>query len=492
MARLKEVDEDDSQEIADRLRFVLSAWLTVPVLFDNEVLDTVMALGESEAVETRWGREIRASYDLACSAATAIQRIENPARIQVRETIRHLRVSGLTWRIYCHRSASTHFATIFQEEPLAADSFLYSVKDYREAKPFDALVKVGPLRSRGWGSVPDAILNAPRFEKLVQIVWAGCADEDDFGYDPLRALGAPAAQAADQRGISRASSWTRSVVQVGDSSFDSTASGPDLDELRFFYELARASEMRRAALVQIDDDDGILFLPHSQVATFDPSPNAEEPIGYKLPAETLTEGMFLIWPILGAADLGVLQAGEGHYSRIWKERLRNQFRHTPSELLRDLRAAGIDLRNLRSCVRQWCRPPSTVIHAPQQKHHFERLIRVLGIDHSVSEGSRALSRPWWEYAWGEIGHARGEAIQSGMQEHNIIDEQLFVILNDLLPDIQNHASSENVFQIEIPANRPLQGAVRFYPVRSVEEGFLVPDTILKTIYDLDSIEQWRA
>jgi len=79
-----------------------------------------------------------------------------------------------------------------------------------------------------------------------------------------------------------------------------------------------------------------------------------------------------------------------------------------------------------------------------------------------------------------------------MQEHEIIDEQLFVILHDLLPDIRSCAQTQDFFQVEIPADRPLQGAVRFYKVRSIEDGFLVPDTILKVICDLDTIEQWRV
>jgi hypothetical protein len=273
---------------------------------------------------------------------------------------------------------------------------------------------------------------------------------------------------------------------------DPGALGPDLDELRLFQELTRASEMRRATLVQIDEEDGILYPPHSQVATFDPMLNAEAPIGYRLPGETLTEGMFVMMRLLGTSDLGALQAGEGHYSRVWKECLRDKFRYTPSDLLGQLRAGGIELRNLRSCVKQWCKPPSTVIHAPQQRRHFEILIRVLGIDHDAPGGARTLRRPWWEYAWSEIGRARGEAIQTGMQEHEIIDEELFEILVDLLPEIRSQAAKEGIFQVEIPPDRPLRGAVRFYRVRSIEEGFLVPDTFLKVICDLDTIEQWRV
>ena len=494
VTRLSEGDEaTDSLEVADSLRMLLSEWLTVPICFDGAVLESVSALGDASTVETRWGREIRTAYDLAYTAASAIQRVENPVRTQLRDIIRQLRLQGRDWRIYCHRRARPHFESIFQDEPLGGDSFLHSVKDYREARPFEILIKMGPLRSKGWGSAPDAVLSAPRFGTLVQTVWAGCADEDDFGYDPVAVgisnLVSPSlTKGGNQNGIRPAISWTRSVIHIGGAD-----AGPELDELKVFRELTRASDMRRATLVQIDEEDGILYPPHSQVPTFDPILDAEEPIAHRLPGETLVEGMFVIWHTLGVADLGGLHAGEGHYSRIWKERLKDKFKYTPNDLLRRLREGGIELRNLRSCVRQWCRPASTVIHAPQQRRHFETVIKVLGIDHDATLPSpRSLRRPWWEYAWSEIGDARGEAIQSGQQEHEIIDEQLFLILRDLLPEIRHRAETQHFFQIEIPPDKPLQGAVRFYKVRSIDEGFLVPDTLLKVICDLDTLEQWRA
>ncbi len=496
VTRLSEGDDLDSQEIADNLRVLLSEWLTVPVRFDGTLLESLSALGPASMVEMRWGREVRTAYDLACSAASAIQQTENPARSQISEIVQQISLREVTWRIYCHRRARAHFESIFQDRPLTANSFLHSVKDYRESRPFDVLIKMGPLRSKGWGAAPDAILTAPRFETLAQIVWAGCSDEDDFGYDPVARIIKEIASRPTMNDASAvtspADSWGRSVIHIGDSP---SAAEPDieLDELKLFREITRAAEMRRATLVQVDEEDGILYPPHSQVPTFDPSSNSEEPITYRLPGETLAEGMFVIWPLLGAADLGGMHAGEGHYSRIWKERLREKFKYTPNDLLRRLREGCIELRNLRSCVRQWCRPASTVIHAPQQRRHFETLISALGIDHdSTVPTSRALRRPWWEYAWNEIGHTRGEAIQSGLQEHEIIDEQLFLILRDLLPEIRRGTEMQDLFQIEIPHDRPLQGAVRFYKVRSIEEGFLVPDTLLRVICDVDTIEQWRA
>lgn len=489
VVRLHEDGDDEAQETADRLRGLLSEWLTVPVPFDDSLLESVSALGDAEAIERRWGDEMRAAYADACAAERLLRNTENPARAEVRNAARQLQGLGTNWRIYCHRRARPHFESIFSDDPLPPDIFLHTVKDYRESAPFDVLAKVGPLRSKGWSSAPDAILSAPRFARLVQIVWSGCGDEDDFGYDPACITGAVAGAPASSG--SRAIHWTRDVIKVGNSA-DIAAATVDDDELRLFHALGRVVKVQRATLLEIDDEDGILYPPHSQVLSFDPTPHTDEPISYRLPSETLSEGMYLIWPLLGATDLGAVHAGEGRYSRIWKERLREEVRRAPDGLVRGLRAAGIELRNLPSCVRQWCRPPSTVIHAPQQRRHFEMLVRALGIDHDSASVTRTLRRPWWEYAWSEIAHTRGEAIQSGILEHEIINEQLVAILNELLSEIRYRAAAEAIFKLAIPDGRDLTGAVRLYRIRSMEDGFLVPDTMLKVICDLDTVEQWRA
>ena len=337
--RLAEEGDDESQDVADRLRRLLSEWLTVPVLFDESLFESISALGSADVVERRWGHEIRAAYDHACAAARLLQRTENPARTEVRAAMRDLRNRQSAWKIYCHRRARPHFESIFAGDPLPPEAFLHSVKDYRESEPFDVLTKVGPLRSKGWGSAPDAILSAPRFAKMLQIVWSGCGDEDDFGYDPAGiAGGGPGGGSggAPAFAASRVIAWTREVVRIGEAA--DFAAAADDDELKLFHALGRAAEVRRATLVEIDEEDGVLYPPHSQVSTFDPAPYADEAIGYRLPGETLAEGMFLIWPLLGAADLGALRAGEGRYSRIWKERLREEVRRAPDDL--DAKAAG--------------------------------------------------------------------------------------------------------------------------------------------------------
>jgi len=497
VARFNEEHEIESQEVADNLRMLLSGWLTMPIPFDGTISASLCFLGSAIEVEKRWGREVRVAYDIACSAALDMQREENPARTKLREIIGRLQAGAIDWRIYCHKRATEYYESLSPEVQLEPRTFLHSVKDYRETEPFEVLIKMGPLRPRGWGSIPDAVLTAPRFGTLVQIAWSGSADEDGFGFDPVCAdvgqVPAPGpSQPAESKSLSSRIAWKRTSSSIGPEVSDSGAEY-EYDELKYFHALSRGTEMHRATLVQIDEEDGILYPPHSQVPTFDPTPNVEAPFGYKLAGETLTEDMFVISPRLGEADLGGTKAGEGYYSRIWKECLRKKLQYTPNDLMRRLREGGIELRNLRSCIRQWSRPPSTVIHAPQLRRHFEILINALKIEEDINKSeSSHLKRPWWEYAWDEIGSARGEAIQTGKQEHEIIDEQLFAILGDLLPEIKDHARNETIFVLQIPPDKPLQGAVQFYRVLSIEEGFLAPDTFLKVIADLDAIEQWRV
>src|SRR5262249_44015943 len=97
-------------------------------------------------------------------------------------------VAGQVIKVFCHSRARAHFESLTNGSTaslLGPVTFLHSVRDYRLVDPFDILLKVGPLRSRGWGSCPDSLITAPRFRKFIQIVWSGCGDEEGFGYDPV-------------------------------------------------------------------------------------------------------------------------------------------------------------------------------------------------------------------------------------------------------------------------------------------------------------------
>jgi hypothetical protein len=518
---LKLCDSDDQEalSVSNQLRILLCEWLTVPVPFDRSLLCAVKdLLGSSEAVHARWGSDTGALYNMALRAAEDLPSLENPLREKIRAVIRELRSQGRSLKIYCHRRAQQHFQSLLappEDSLLSEGTFLHSLWDYCETEPFDILIKVGPLRIRGWGSAPDALLTAPRFGTLCQIVWSGCSDDPNFGYDPV----SPPTVAPTTAGTASVAplitrhgpiEWSTHVTRSGADNGAGTEYANEADELRIFRGTGQPFGKRPATLVQVDEKHGILYPPQSKVLSFDPNSTVREPISFRNPGETLVEGMYVITPHVGEVDLGGLQAEHGHYSQIWRELLEQEWCDDAEGLIKRLQAAGLKLVNLNAAIRHWCEPPGTVIHAPQLMKHFEILLRVLGVDRDVdnSLGQKRASL-FWQRAWNEVRRSRGEAIQTGFQEQELVEQQLLVTLKKLMPDIREkilatdecvikrpsfvHFKNETAtaFRLPLPVDSGIKGHFLFLKVYGIEEGFSAPETELKVIRELNLIDQWR-
>lgn len=497
IVKFAENGENDSKEISDRLRSLLSEWLTAPVRFDNTVLLALKEMGGPPVVESRWGRDIRSHYDDACRTAQELMGLENPVRATLTNVIRTLREKGRSFRIFCHRRSRDHFESLFPastDTALPENVFIHSVAEYREAELFDVLLKVGPLRSRGWGSAPDALLTAPRFDTLLQVVWSGCGDELGFGYDPVSAplpaddMAPNPAAVTDRYGPSLQLQWKVQEIRSRDNTIPRYDDLPDINEFEVFTQLAQPADVQRATLVQVDDEHGILYPPSSRVLGLDAETNS---ITFRLPGESLLPGMFIILPVVNDAELAGLQAEDGAFSSIWKAKLREEYEFNATELAERLQDEGLRLRHLEERIEHWCRPPSTVIHAPQSMQHFEILIKVLGLDFGPNESTRRRRAAWWQFAWDEVRRARGEAIQTGFHEQQIVDEQMLATLHSLDGNIRANIG-QRTFRLAIPPNQAIQGEFNFYKVLAVEEGFLAPPAELKMLCELSRIHQWRV
>lgn len=489
--RLRETDDQESREISEKLRMHISEWLTVPIRFDRSMVDALHALGGPAAVHKRWGSEIGTSYANALVSVEEVSRMENPVRVELRGIINSLREQNTSFKIWCHRRARAHFESIVEPpaEVLNDSVFLHSLSNYKDVRPFHTLIKVGPLRSFGWSSAPDALITAPRFSRLIQVVWSGCSDEQHFGYDPIAAgiQGAGKQSPAQQNRIS----WSSRTIHSGEDSRLENERGEE-DEFELFKQSTPRDEQRYATLIQIDDEHGILYPKHAKVLTFDPAPDVPEPIALRPLGTDVIEGMFCILPRLGEVDLGEIQAGEGQFSRKWKERLRHELAINADGIHRLLRNGGITLVHLRSRMGNWAKPPTTVIHAPQNRRDFEILINVLGVDFDPGDPRIHKGIPWWQYAWREIQRARGEAIQTGLKEHEIIHEELQGFLNGLLAEIRSNAARSDTFQLPIVVGRDAYGDLLFFKIVTIEDGYLAPDSELKCVRELGVIEQWRV
>jgi len=490
---LREEGDEEGGQLSDRLRALLSRWLTTPVEFDHSLLDSLESIGVGAEFESRWGAQIGTAYKEACGAARALAECSNPLQDRLGEIVEGLIQEGESFRIYCHRSAALDFQFLLGTQhgclPLG-EIFLHTPREYRETAIFDVLVKIGPLRSRGWGAVPDAILTAPRFNRMVQIVWAGCQDEPDFGYDPANVAevtdGPPDSNSI---GGTQGMFWKTTTTQTGDDPF-ATELGPDGDDFQMLPELGGSVDKRRCVLIQFGGQQAVLYPPRADILSFDPAADADSLIDFRLPVDGLSEGMFVIEEHFHDSGIENPHAEEGKYSRIWKQ-------HLVDKLLFDddfsskLRNEGIDLIHLERSLLHWSKQATSVVHAPQRRKHFDILIRNLDIDYSNYSSGLSGKVPWVTAAWHEVTKTRGEAIQTGMNEHRAADDRLMEFLESKLIEIQKEAEENDSFILTIQSDDDLPEMVEFHKIMAIEEGFRAPDGSLRTICDLEEIEQWR-
>jgi hypothetical protein len=483
---LQESDEHQYAEVSDVLRMSLSSWLTVPILFDEGLLRILTStLGDQDAVSRLWGRDFGEAYSKAISGARALQGKANPVRTVLEQVVHEALSSKVRFRVLCHKAAIDNFPPM-----IPRDAFFHSAAGYRKAAPFDLLIKVGPLRSRGWGAAPDAILAAPRYGSLCQIVWNGCVDEDGFGYDVTSAIAGVFRGGVHVNAIDISSRIHRQ--RVGDNSL----TRPDMadeDEFEIFQKLRDPREFRQASLVQLENEGvGALYPPNARVISFDPNPASPQPLLRRIVNDDLGDQMFLVRPSLASTMMSEVHAEYGRYSRVWKSRLRAIFLTDQEGLCGRFREAGLDLENLPHAIRHWIKAPTTVIHAPQQKRHFEAMIRVLGVDDGNQVGPITSRSSWWKAAWREIAESRSVAIQAGVRDHDEVEEALLAALNENISIIRDRAAeSPDGFVVELGESEDLQGALLFDRISAIEAGFRAPAAELRQIRDIGYFEQWR-
>lgn len=500
--RLVEIVSEDQASIAsaEGMQYSLLQWLSVPMPFTEFDLSPILALGTPGTVALRWGEDAHRCLVEASLAFAEIRTSENPLRVAVQDALLDAAASRNSLQIYCHRTARAHFESLEHWKDiidLATVDFLGSPRDYRASAPFDTLLKVGPLRTRGFSSIPGAVINAPRFRKLIQVAWLGTPDQPGFGVDPIierwecHEEGTVAREAPDHESRSIVA-YTRQTLVVGDTRMRSLTDFTDVDD--FSAERgsrsARAGTLRKAMLLYLGNGLGCLQAPHADIICLHRE-GAKVTASRTEPTNIDDRITHLVDPALQQVDLGTVQSSHGRFAPQWKARLREEYYRNPIALLDGLRRGGIALVNLDSRVREWLELSGSVIHSPQQRRHFEILIHVLGIEGDPISYPRGRRLSWSAAAWTEIAHSRGVAIQHGAERNEIITEELEILLNNEGTTFADQVKPGESFTWQIPSGRSLTGHIRLHAIHEVEDGYRCPEQILKTIEPIEKLLPWR-
>jgi hypothetical protein len=481
---LLETADQEAIEIAQVMNDCLSLWLTTPVEFHSSISAALNKFGDADRFDARWGLD--GMFRDAVRLGEQLGLESSLMRVQLSTLVDTLQSGNKHFRIFCHRGAREHFESLDLRKEgscLQEKHFLHSAREYEKTDLFDILIKVGPLRSQGWGAIPDAVKSAPRFQKLIQLVWSGNGDEPNFGYDPVSPPGATNAREPEYV-LGNQIAWEVIETKSGDFTGVLENECPDEDELQ---KPNQPSARRRAVLITLPNRRGILY-PATEALSLDPNADDEEAIRFRVPGETLLPNMFLIQTDIGEVDFGHMEVAEGGYCSVWKERLRERLCVDRLELCRSLQEKGVDLINLQACVDYWAQPRDVAIHAPGHINHFRILIEELGF---AEKKDLRGDVSWWRRAWDETRRAIGKAIQIGRQENELINEQAVHILKKSLLEIRQAARGEE-FALPIPPGSDLRGTFYCFRVIDTEDGFLAPETEVGIVRSVDRFEQWRV
>lgn len=384
-------------------------------------------------------------------------------------------------KIWCHRREKNIFLNKFLENgiKLNDENFIHSLNDYRNSNLFQILLKIGPLRSSGWGKVPNVILNSPKYITLHRSVWNGLPDEIGFDNDLLLPTGQ----------YKRLFKFQELFIEV-DRNFslndakEVTANEPIefFDDLEFLTQRAIPTKyVTPAVLIELANENGILCRPGSKHLVFNNKQISK--LAFKQTVELEADDYLVFHNI--ETDFGneQVELEKTTWAKIWKNELKVRYENNRDTLLVRMREAGISLLNLEGAISRWTKMEGRVITGPLLKRHFHLLIEKVLND--------CLPDSAWRDAWREIKDSDVRAMQNGMLENDITNEQIVLDVTPHLDKIGDLANREVKFSFTLPEPSALSGTLNFVKVMDVSSNYSSPHEKLNIPQKLSQLEIYK-
>jgi len=487
---------------ADHLRILISRCLCSPVKFDQNItdeLEVTLDTSDTALAAEFFGEDIAQLYKLSLNASSELQMDENPLRVELAKKINEIISRERNFKIFCkkrHRDLFESLQLNCGDFDLKDEHFLHSLPQYRESEIFDDLIKIGPFRSYGWSGTPDSILTAPKYKRLIQILWHNCNDEHGFGYDPVTVF-----QNSNEEQKAK-DSW-EGIESIGPINWEKkcylSTEIPEKNqnddflknEFEYYEDKKNRFDKIPCLLINTVNDRGIFKKISSESLVYNRKKNE---IYYEVLEESNPEELFLILPDLDLdkIDFGeILKTKKDQCSKIWKKKLEDEINNDPENLEARLKNAGLDLIHLGQQLRMWCKPTSSVIHAPHSMRNFRILLNVLGFGEKDAVETKKGNEQFWRVASLEISHSRGEAIQTGLQKQEIIDEELLGILSESLIENGGFNFEKDYFRYRLDPDTGISGWLDFLKINSIESGFKVPESNINKTMNIENCDQWQ-
>jgi hypothetical protein len=374
---------------------------------------------------------------------------------------------------------------------------IHTLGAYKACDLFDVVIKIGPLHGFGRGKLPDAVLVAPRFDRLLQFVWAGTRDAADYPLEPLATDGPGwelldgGGTAGQQLALTSGVVWHRIVERHGNPG--SISWSPDEEE-------DRESESRQdrdsvefcdAVLAIFPDGCAALFAPGGHELTYLEHGAAGSRTSLRTLGEEFTPGLWWAKQAVLAPGLVPDNATHGVLSAVWKRRLAEAL-NEPVALEQRLRGRGIGIQGLQHRMQEWCKTGMSVITAPKMFEDFERLLEELQPWDADPSAMAAGAARWIRSAWNEVMESRTDRIIDGVVEHELINAHLVAVIEEQLDPAVLLGARYWPFRLEIEDDDQVSGHVDMYPIREVDDGYRCPVSRLRHVMTLEEAAQWQG
>lgn len=483
------IDNEQGKWICRKLRTSIWKMIASPIKFETSLMAAIFEDMDLAVSIKSFGIEIANHFEKAQEEFMDLLSEENPLRRQISVIINSIEEKNLDYRILCHREDKADYISFVEEsrKKNIENRFIFSNAEYRDTKPFDILIKTGPLRVEGWCHTPMSVLWAPRQKEIIQITWKGINDENRIKDYPFKSHFSESERLGEKFQIKDWPFWKHeeTIINVG-KNYDY--------DINLAMELITSQEIgieepRNALLVLLANGKGILAGPRSNFMTLKITGEQELQYSSETSAMDLEKGMFIIFPQVHDKGLEEIIQKYGHIGEIWKTSLKRAMEDDKEKIIQELKNKGLILKTIESRLIDWTRSDSNVIKAPKERSHFMFLIEVLKPFLEIpSKDIENFTRR----AWIEIRKSRGEAILEGKKGKDIECEEILEYLRSMEENKMKDEVVSGYCSIDIPEYIGLAGEVKILRIEEIEKGYKVPSNELLRLDNIDELIKWRA
>lgn len=374
-------------------------------------------------------------------------------------------------------------------EKIIDGRIISNISEYKQLGAFHTLVFIGSLRCDNYSSLPNYLLRNIKFKNLVQFKWGGQKNDYFFFATPISRLKIIFLESESIRAEASPEQVNKQEFILNfDNTNENEIHHENIDEFEVYKKLSLDSFP--ALCLKLNDQKAILYSPNAKlIVIVEESKKLSVQYIKAIEIQTINNSnIYLASFELPESSIKPLSESDSTYQTVWKNILLNQ---DLDSMIGNLKRANIRLKNLESCLVDWCEFSENIIKAPQEKANFMILLECIRSELiSYFQFNTTDFASWCEAAWREVLSSRGIAISGGLQHSMDFEERLYGGITKFVKSQSSAVLSllNKEFQIRIGESK---SDVHLHNITAIEFGYDAPKKLLKKVISEEESKLYR-